>query len=45
LHEKDDYPSSKAITNLERAGDEVRKVAKRTQRIMADGVGKAINIA
>jgi phosphate transport system protein len=37
--------SSKAITNLERAGDEVRKVAKRTRRIMADGAGKTINIA
>jgi phosphate transport system protein len=37
--------SSKAITNLERAGDEVRKIAKRTRRIMAAGAGKAIDIA
>ncbi|WP_347554655.1 phosphate signaling complex protein PhoU [Robbsia sp. KACC 23696] len=36
---------SKAITNLERAGDEAQKVAKRTQRIIDDGAGRAINTA
>ncbi|MGI4855987.1 MAG: phosphate signaling complex protein PhoU, partial [Janthinobacterium lividum] len=36
---------SKAITNLERAGDEAQKIAKRTQRIMNDGAGRAINTA
>ncbi|MGI4982298.1 MAG: phosphate signaling complex protein PhoU [Janthinobacterium lividum] len=36
---------SKAITNLERAGDEAQKIAKRTQRIMTDGAGRAINTA
>ncbi|MGF6607798.1 phosphate transport system protein [Paraburkholderia sp. WSM4175] len=36
---------SKAVTNLERAGDEARKVAKRTRRIAEDGNAMAINIA
>jgi len=36
---------SKAVTNLERAGDEARKVAKRTRRIAQNGAGKTINIA
>ena len=36
---------SKGITNLERAGDEARKVAKRTRRIAQEGDGKKINIA
>ncbi|WP_217591399.1 phosphate signaling complex protein PhoU [Burkholderia sp. GbtcB21] len=36
---------SKGITNLERAGDEARKVAKRTRRIVEVGVGTKINIA
>jgi len=36
---------SKAITNLERAGDEAQKIAKRTQRIINDGAGRAINTA
>lgn len=36
---------SKAITNLERAGDEAQKIAKRTQRIINDGTGRAINTA
>ncbi|SAL87731.1 phosphate uptake regulator PhoU [Caballeronia arvi] len=37
--------SSKAITNLERAGDEARKSAKRTRRIAKDEAGKIINTA
>ncbi|MGF6922218.1 phosphate signaling complex protein PhoU [Paraburkholderia sp. 40] len=36
---------SKTVTNLERAGDEARKVAKRTRRIAEDGNTMAINIA
>ncbi|MGF6938356.1 phosphate transport system protein [Paraburkholderia sp. UCT70] len=36
---------SKTVTNLERAGDEARKVAKRTRRIAEDGNAMAINIA
>ncbi|UEP31874.1 MULTISPECIES: phosphate signaling complex protein PhoU [unclassified Burkholderia] len=36
---------SKAITNLERAGDEARKVAKRTRRIAQEGADTKINIA
>lgn len=36
--------SSKAVTNLERAGDEARKIAKRTRRIADDEAGKIINI-
>ncbi|RKF35699.1 phosphate signaling complex protein PhoU [Paraburkholderia fungorum] len=35
---------SKGTTNLERAGDEARKIAKRTRRIAMDGVGRDINI-
>ncbi|REG59337.1 phosphate transport system protein [Paraburkholderia sp. BL6669N2] len=35
---------SKTVTNLERAGDEARKVAKRTRRIAADRNALAINI-
>ncbi|SAL88073.1 phosphate uptake regulator PhoU [Caballeronia arvi] len=37
--------SSKAITNLERAGDEARKIAKRTRRIANDEAAKIINTA
>ena len=36
---------SKAITNLERAGDEAEKIAKRTKRLMEDGASRTINIA
>lgn len=36
---------SKVITNLERAGDEAQKIAKRTQRIINDGAGRAVNTA
>ncbi|MGI4812425.1 MAG: phosphate signaling complex protein PhoU [Janthinobacterium lividum] len=36
---------SKAITNLERAGDEAEKIAKRTKRILDDGNARAVNIA
>ncbi|TCK96960.1 phosphate signaling complex protein PhoU [Paraburkholderia sp. BL9I2N2] len=35
---------SKTVTNLERAGDEARKVAKRTRRIAEDRNAMAINI-
>jgi phosphate transport system protein len=35
---------SKGTTNLERAGDEARKIAKRTRRIAMDGAGRNINI-
>ncbi|WP_027803231.1 phosphate signaling complex protein PhoU [Paraburkholderia dilworthii] len=35
---------SKTVTNLERAGDEARKVAKRTRRIAEDRNALAINI-
>ncbi|NYH21734.1 phosphate signaling complex protein PhoU [Paraburkholderia bryophila] len=37
--------ASKTITNLERAGDEARKIAKRTRRIAESGAGRTINIA
>lgn len=37
--------TSKAVTNLERAGDEARKIAKRTRRIADDEAGKIINTA
>ncbi|CAN0624376.1 Phosphate-specific transport system accessory protein PhoU homolog [Burkholderia multivorans] len=36
---------SKGITNLERAGDEARKVAKRARRIAQGNTGETINIA
>ncbi len=36
---------SKAITNLERAGDEAEKVAKRTRRIIRSGAEHKINVA
>lgn len=36
---------SKAITNLERAGDEAEKVAKRTRRIIRSGAEYKINVA
>jgi phosphate transport system protein len=36
---------SKTITNLERAGDEAEKIAKRTKRINEDGMGRNVNIA
>jgi phosphate transport system protein len=36
---------SKAITNLERAGDEAEKVAKRTRRIIRSGSEHKINVA
>ncbi len=36
---------SKTITNLERAGDEARKIAKRSRRIAADSAARTINIA
>ncbi|MCM0034500.1 MAG: phosphate signaling complex protein PhoU [Burkholderiaceae bacterium] len=36
---------SKAITNLERAGDEVEKIAKRTRRIIRSGAEHKINVA
>ena len=36
---------SKAITNLERAGDEAEKVAKRTRRIIRNGADHNINVA
>ncbi|MFP3568014.1 phosphate signaling complex protein PhoU [Paraburkholderia sp. SIMBA_030] len=36
---------SKCITNLERAGDEARKIAKRTRRIDEKHVGLTVNIA
>ncbi|GAB5099480.1 phosphate signaling complex protein PhoU [Caballeronia sp. LP006] len=36
---------SKTITNLERAGDEAEKIAKRVKRINEDGAGRAVNIA
>jgi phosphate transport system protein len=37
--------TSKCVTNLERAGDEARKIAKRTRRIAMDGAARSINIA
>ena len=36
---------SKAITNLERAGDEAERVAKRTKRLIESGVNSKINVA
>jgi phosphate transport system protein len=36
---------SKTITNLERAGDEAEKIAKRVKRINEDGAGRGVNIA
>ncbi|RQT22173.1 phosphate signaling complex protein PhoU [Burkholderia contaminans] len=36
---------SKAITNLERAGDEAHKIAKRTRQIANDDAGKTVDIA
>ncbi|MGV7240262.1 phosphate signaling complex protein PhoU [Caballeronia sp. M23-90] len=36
---------SKTITNLERAGDEARKIAKRTRRISSEPAARSINIA
>lgn len=37
--------SSKTVTNLERAGDEARKIAKRARRIAEEGGARTINIA
>ncbi|CAG9252282.1 Phosphate-specific transport system accessory protein PhoU homolog [Paraburkholderia unamae] len=36
---------SKGITNLERAGDEARKIAKRTRKIANDTAGKNMSVA
>ncbi|RAR55282.1 phosphate transport system regulatory protein PhoU [Paraburkholderia unamae] len=36
---------SKGITNLERAGDEARKIAKRTRKISNDPAGRNLDIA
>lgn len=36
---------SKGVSNLERAGDEARKIAKRTRRIANDAAGRNLNIA
>ncbi|WP_338860859.1 phosphate signaling complex protein PhoU [Mycetohabitans rhizoxinica] len=36
---------SKTITNLERAGDEAEKIAKRVKRIMEEGNARTVNIA
>jgi phosphate transport system protein len=36
---------SKTITNLERAGDEAEKIAKRTKRISEDSSARTVNIA
>src|ERR1700688_3048668 len=35
--------TSKCVTNLERAGDEARKIAKRTRRIAMDGAARTVN--
>jgi len=37
--------TSKCVANLERAGDEARKIAKRMRRIARDGAARSINIA
>lgn len=37
--------ASKCITNLERAGDEARKIAKRTRRIAVDGRARTIDVS
>jgi phosphate transport system protein len=37
--------TSKCVTNLERAGDEARKIAKRIRRIAMDGSARTVNIA
>jgi phosphate transport system protein len=36
---------SKTITNLERAGDEAEKIAKRVKRLMEEGTLRTVNIA
>ncbi len=36
---------SKTITNLERAGDEAEKIAKRVKRLTGDGASRTLNIA
>jgi phosphate transport system protein len=36
---------SKTITNLERAGDEAEKIAKRVKRLMEDSAARTVNIA
>lgn len=36
---------SKTITNLERAGDEAEKIAKRVKRLSEDGTSRTVNIA
>ncbi|CAE6898110.1 Phosphate-specific transport system accessory protein PhoU [Paraburkholderia domus] len=37
--------ASKCITNLERAGDEARKIAKRTRRIAMEAAAQPVNIS
>jgi len=37
--------TSRCVANLERAGDEARKIAKRMRRIAMDGAARSINIA
>jgi len=37
--------ASKCITNLERTGDEARKIAKRTRRIAMESTARPVNIA
>jgi hypothetical protein len=36
---------SKTITNLERAGDEAEKIAKRVRRLIDEPAARAVNIA
>ena len=36
---------SKSITNLERAGDEAEKIAKRVKRLVEDGTARTVNIS